>query len=419
MQPGEMPPVEAPPPLEAPSPLEAPPPVEALPPVEARPVEVTRAEPVVTMEPPAWSPQTPAPAPVETRAEGFWTAAGGESSQSQPETRWDTAFHRGQGTPFPTTPPVEPPPPTPNLPPPAYGITPSPTVTTYGMPPGQQAPTYGAPPGQPAYGSSYGAQPGQPAYGSAYGAPPGQPAPAYGPPGQSAPVPGPWSPAPQQYGAPPPGPGRRGRTAIVIAGVVAVLVAGGGAFAAVTLLTGKHHPGSAPSSTPTIQSSATTPSASASSSPAASSSPTASPTASPTGSPTPSGITAGTGVEGNPAEPGVVAFLNSYFAAINAHDYAAYNALLDPQLQKNNSQSTFDSGYATTKDSAETLTRIADTGGGGEAATVSFTSHQNPADTPTHTECTSWTITLYLEPNGTGYLEGPPPAGYHASYQAC
>jgi hypothetical protein len=210
----------------------------------------------------------------------------------------------------------------------------------------------------------------------------------------------------------------------VIAIVVAVLIAGGGAFAAVTLLTGKHnHTAGGPASTPTVHQStpaaSVSPTQSATSAPTTSSSPTTSPTASPTVSPTPSGVAAGSGVTGNAAEPGVVAFLNSYFTAINNHDYAAYNALLDPQLQANDSQSTFDSGYATTRDSAETLTSIADTGGGGEAATVSFTSHQSVADSATNSTCTSWTITLYLEPNGNGYLDSPAPSGYHASYQAC
>jgi len=404
LQPGTMPPVETPP-------------------VETPPVEVTTAEPPAAVEPPpGWA---PAPTSSETRAEGFWTAVGSEppQSQAQPETRWDTAFHRGPATeadqpysPFPATPPpVEPAPPTPSLPPPTYGITPS--QPAYGATQGQ--PSYGVTPSQPTYGMT----PSQPTYGVT----PSQPAATYGPPSQSAPIPGPWSPTPPSYEEPP-GSGRRGRGrgALVIAIVVAVLVAGGGAFAAVTLLTGKHnHTVSQPSSTPTVRKSSpsapTSPaqSATATSSPTISSSPTTSPTASPTASPTPTGVAAGPGVTGNSAEPAVVAFLNSYFTAINAHNYAAYNALLDPQLQQNDSQSTFDSGYATTKDSAETLTGITGTGGGGEAATVSFTSHQSPADSATNSSCTSWTITLYLEPNGTGYLDSPAPSGYHASYQAC
>ena len=114
-----------------------------------------------------------------------------------------------------------------------------------------------------------------------------------------------------------------------------------------------------------------------------------------------------------------MAFLGKYFTAINTHDYAAYSSLLDSQEQSVNTRSSFETGYGTTRDSGETLTSISDTGGGNEAATVSFTSHQSPAESASKTACTSWTITLYLQPNGSGYLIGAAPAGYHASYQAC
>lgn len=209
---------------------------------------------------------------------------------------------------------------------------------------------------------------------------------------------------------------------MVLAVVVAALVAGGGAFAAVTLLTGKHHsPGAQSSGTPTVHapqshSAPATPAQSSSST--ATSSPTASKPASPSVSPSPSGVAVAPGVN-NPAEAGVVAYLNSYFTAINSHDYTAYNNLLVPSLQANDSQSTFNSGFGTTKDKAETLTSIADTGGGGEAATVKFTSNQSLADSASNSTCTHWTITLYLQPNGSGYLDGPAPAGYHAAFAAC
>jgi hypothetical protein len=129
-------------------------------------------------------------------------------------------------------------------------------------------------------------------------------------------------------------------------------------------------------------------------------------------------VTAVPGVQANSAEPTVIAFLDRYFTAINKHNYAAYSRLLTPQLQRVNTHATFNSGYATTTDSAETLTSIADTSDG-IAATASFTSNQNPASSITHTSCTSWTIILYLEPDGSSYLIRPAPSGYRASYQAC
>lgn len=121
----------------------------------------------------------------------------------------------------------------------------------------------------------------------------------------------------------------------------------------------------------------------------------------------------------NPAEPAVAAFLDKYFTAINSHDYTAYSSLLDAREQSVNTPSSFNTGYGSTTDSVEALTGITGTSAGGEAATVSFTSHQSPAESPTKTSCTSWNITLYLQPNGGSYLIGPAPAGYHASYQAC
>ena len=59
-----------------------------------------------------------------------------------------------------------------------------------------------------------------------------------------------------------------------------------------------------------------------------------------------------------------------------------------------------------------TLTRLASNGGGGLIATVTFTSHQSPAQSVDHSACNAWTLNLYLVPQGTGYLIGPAPSGY-------
>ena len=86
------------------------------------------------------------------------------------------------------------------------------------------------------------------------------------------------------------------------------------------------------------------------------------------------------GVASNPAEPQVEAFVNRYFNSINTWNYTEYTSLFDAQARQSNSQSSFDSGFATTEDSDVVLTGIEDTGDGSLAATVSFTSRQNPAD---------------------------------------
>ena len=207
-------------------------------------------------------------------------------------------------------------------------------------------------------------------------------------------------------------PRRRSRVVVAAAAVV-VLGAAGGAFA----LAGGHGQARAGDQL--------TGRASASASPSAAGNKTAAPTAA---APTP-GRAAGhgrttvlavaAGVAGNPAAPQVTALLDRYFTAINTRDYAAYARLLDRQRRRYETAASFRSGYSSTTDSDERLTAIAATGSGGVAASVTFTSHQKPADSLEHSSCTRWAITLYLVRHGTGYLIETPPSGYRASYQAC
>ncbi len=118
--------------------------------------------------------------------------------------------------------------------------------------------------------------------------------------------------------------------------------------------------------------------------------------------------------------PAVAGFLDRYFAAINSHDYQAYAALLDPQLRQDLTTSQFERGYQSTADTGETLAGTSVAANGDTVAAVTFTSHQNPADSVDHQEaCTNWRISLFLENDGSGYLIGPAAAGYHASHEAC
>jgi hypothetical protein len=208
----------------------------------------------------------------------------------------------------------------------------------------------------------------------------------------------------------PPVPPRRGRRKVIVtvAAVIAVLAAGGGVAAwAVTRHTG--HASAQGSHPPRVHAT------NASSSPAQPS--TSAPPTTP--APTSTGLVAvapGVSQQGN--EPAVVAFLNNYFTAINNHDYRLYRSLLDTQLQQGETAAKFRSGFGGSSDSAATLTGPASVGVQ-TAATVTFTSHQPPADTPTNTSCTLWNITLYLDPQGSSYVIGTPASSYHASYQAC
>jgi hypothetical protein len=225
----------------------------------------------------------------------------------------------------------------------------------------------------------------------------------------------------------PPGgpPGRRNRLIAVIAAVI-VLGAAGGAYA----LVASHGHGKAaaqPTATASIAASQAAPVSSAPASPTASSATGAAVASGGASNPAAGGATnpaaqvvvVAPAAAGNSAAPQVTSLVDRYFTAINQHDYAAYASLLDPQMQQQNPQSSFDSGYATTTDSAETLTGISGTGSGGLAASLTFTSQQSPADSPDNSSCDQWSITLFLVPNGTGYLIGPPPSSYRASYQAC
>ena len=200
----------------------------------------------------------------------------------------------------------------------------------------------------------------------------------------------------------------RAKAVVIVAAVIVALAAGGaGAWAA---LGHKGHPSAGPAThvrvTPTAPSTSAQPSAS-----------TISPSATPTAG---SGLLAlGPGVSQGGAEPAVVAFLNSYFTAINNYDYQQYRSLLDAQLRQGLTAAQFDSDYRSVHDSTVTLTSIASAGGPTVAASMTFTSHQPLAKSASHSSCTRWSTTLYLTPHGSSYVIGSPPASYHAAYQAC
>ncbi|HXW47154.1 MAG TPA: hypothetical protein VEL03_20340 [Streptosporangiaceae bacterium] len=125
---------------------------------------------------------------------------------------------------------------------------------------------------------------------------------------------------------------------------------------------------------------------------------------------------------GVPAAPHAVAverFVIRYFRAINDHDYAAYRMLFSTSLRNGLSAAAFNSGYGSSRDSQATLRSVSSAAGGELDAVVTFTSHQNPAASPTHSSCTAWTISLYLVRQGSGYVLVSPPAGYQATFSSC
>jgi hypothetical protein len=244
------------------------------------------------------------------------------------------------------------------------------------------------------------------------------PAKATGFPPSSPPAPAYPPPAPVTPGR---RPGGRGTAILIIVATVVVLGAGGGAYALARPHGGtKALPPARPSVTAPPSTGAPAVDAPAAPVVNASASPTTSPSVSVTPSPTRTGtVQVAPGAVGDPAEPGVEAYLNRYFSAINSRNYNAYQSLLDAQEQQGNSQSTVDSGFATTKDSDEVLTGIQDTGGGSLTANVSFASRQSPGDSVDGSACNDWQISLYLVPQGSSYVMTAAPAGYHAGYTDC
>jgi hypothetical protein len=225
--------------------------------------------------------------------------------------------------------------------------------------------------------------------------------------------PGGYPPAYPQPGGPGGGTGAGKRAALIAVAVVFILAAGGGAYAVVSSVRG-----GSPGGQPTTALSSPPPT-------------TASPTDTsttlvppPTTPPTTPSSTAPAGTvaltsqaAGNAASAQVVDLFNRYFDGINTHNYSEYAATLDAGMRGKNNQSTFNSGYATTNDSNETVTSI--TGSGARlTAVVTFTSHQDPADSVDNHSCNTWQLTLPLVAQGSGYLITSPPSGY-AQYADC
>ena len=113
----------------------------------------------------------------------------------------------------------------------------------------------------------------------------------------------------------------------------------------------------------------------------------------------------------------VVALLTTYFESINDQNFAQYQSLFVPSIQR--MMTHFGSGYAGTFDSGATLTQLVATGPHGLAATVAFISHQNPANSPDGASCDSWLITLFLKRQGTALHIRHPRPGFPQSVLAC
>ena len=114
----------------------------------------------------------------------------------------------------------------------------------------------------------------------------------------------------------------------------------------------------------------------------------------------------------------VVTLLDTYFSAINQHDFQTYSSLFIPAIRA--TMHKFGPSYVSTRDSRARLTGLAATGPQGLAAMVTFVSHQNLADSPDHATCDRWHITLFLKHNDSGYHIRHPQPGFPAdTVRAC
>ena len=119
----------------------------------------------------------------------------------------------------------------------------------------------------------------------------------------------------------------------------------------------------------------------------------------------------------DPRASQVADLVTAYFTAVNDHDFAAYFSLLSPSARLVVSPPQFHSDFGSTADSAAVLRRIS--GGPGAVATVTFVSHQSPADSPAGAACTTWRIRLFLAPSHDRFLINPTPPGYRPAFRAC
>jgi len=118
-----------------------------------------------------------------------------------------------------------------------------------------------------------------------------------------------------------------------------------------------------------------------------------------------------------PGATAIQAVISQYFQAINGRDYAAYQATQSPGNAMTAPQ--FQAGFESTQDSDVLITSITTAPDGRPAATVTFTSRQQPKDGPDGESCTNWQVTMFFDGSAGSYTAGAPPAGYHASFGAC
>jgi len=118
-------------------------------------------------------------------------------------------------------------------------------------------------------------------------------------------------------------------------------------------------------------------------------------------------------------EAQVLALLDRYFAAINAHDFARYRQLFSQALRDRLSAAAFRADYGSVTDSDATLRSITAAGPRRLTVLVTFSSRGQPASSSATSLCTDWTTWLYLSRHGHRYVLINPPSGRQPSGRSC
>lgn len=121
----------------------------------------------------------------------------------------------------------------------------------------------------------------------------------------------------------------------------------------------------------------------------------------------------------HPSARAVVALLTSYFDSINDRNYTTYRKLHSKGVRADLSEKEFVKGYKTTNDSEILISGLGPGPDGRLLASVDFVSHQAAADGPEDGEtCTRWSVSKFLEKEGTAYRIGKSLKGY-SNHTAC
>lgn len=112
-------------------------------------------------------------------------------------------------------------------------------------------------------------------------------------------------------------------------------------------------------------------------------------------------------VPSSPLVTQVASTLSMYFGEINAQNYAEAWSTYTPRYQAATPLATWESGYATTQESAVSLVSVDQNSDGSVSAGVNFTSQQAASQGYDGQTCSQWSLTFSLQPAGSTTVTAP------------